>query len=44
MPTNIETTCVLWLNKIMKTVLNCVDNECDSYAKQVITKILNNRQ
>lgn len=35
LPNNIETTCILWLNKITKTVLNCIDNECDSYAKQL---------
>jgi hypothetical protein len=34
MPTNLETTCVLWLNKVVQSVLSLVQNECDMYAKQ----------
>lgn len=34
MPNSLETTCVLWLNKIMKTILDCVEYECELYMKQ----------
>lgn len=36
MPESLEDACVLWLNKISRTVLKCIDIECDQYAKQVI--------
>lgn len=34
MPTNLETTCVLWLNKVSTSVLGLIQNECELYAKQ----------
>ena len=34
MPSSLEATCSLWLNKITKCVLALVENECESYAKQ----------
>ncbi len=34
MPSNLETTCSLWLNKIVRCVLECIESECDLYAKQ----------
>lgn len=34
MPNSLESTCALWLNKITKSVLSSVENECESYAKQ----------
>lgn len=38
MPDSIESNCVLWLNKIMQTVLTCVESECELYSKQVKLK------
>jgi hypothetical protein len=35
MPTSVETNCSFWLNKIMQTVLNNVECECELYSKQV---------
>ncbi len=35
MPTDLETTCILWLNKVTHTVLSCINIECELYAKQV---------
>ncbi len=34
-PTDLETTCILWLNKVIQTVLSCINSECELYAKQV---------
>ena len=34
-PTSLEGTCILWLNKVMRSVLDCVQAECEQYAKQV---------
>lgn len=36
-PSSLEHKCSLWLNKIMQTVLQCVQTECETYAKQVTT-------
>lgn len=36
LPTNLESICLFWLNKITQTFLYIIDSECESYSKQVI--------
>ena len=34
LPSNLESTCTLWLNKVIRATLSSIENECDTYAKQ----------
>ncbi len=35
LPTDLESICVFWLNKVVQTFLYTIDNECEVYSKQV---------
>jgi hypothetical protein len=35
LPTDLESICLFWLNKVVQTFLFTIDSECDSYSRQV---------
>jgi hypothetical protein len=35
LPTDLESICLFWLNKVVQTFLFTIDSECDLYSRQV---------
>ena len=38
LPTNLESICLFWLNKVVQTFLYTIDSECELYSRQMNIK------